>query len=910
MARIPEAEIRRLKKDVSLERLCTRYGIELKPRGRNLVGFCPWHKDTTASLVVTPSNNLWHCMGECNEGGDTFKMVMKAENVSFRRAHEVLCELSGTSPGASTLRTRAGTTHPILVQPGEVSDTELFNHVVDFYHTAFQNDPKAMEYLHRRHCLHPEAVKHFKLGYANRTLGYRVPVTTASGKRLKARLQGLGILRRSGHEHLNGSVVFPIFDAAGNPVQMYGRKITDNLRKGTPQHLYLEQPMGGVWNGEALESQREWILCEALIDALSCWRYDLRHVTAAYGKGNFTADHWALVRRVRPQKIIIAYDNDPAGNKAAAALAPKLAAEGVDVHRAPVPHGSDINDYVTALVRKNPRTVSDTLRAFFDTAALVCRAEPGNTSVTVGEVRPTEGESSRAPARASSSILEAAPISAAAAPAEPVVPAVESAADEKSSSECGPIVTHTPGGDVELTIGTRSYRVRGLAKNHAYEVLKINLRAMSAESFHVDTLDLYNARHRTTFINSAADELRVGPEVVKRDLGRVLLKLEELQDAQISKALEPKQTEPASMSVQERQEAEALLKDPELMERLVVDLDACGLVGERIGKQTCFLAAVSRRLDEPLAVIIQSSSAAGKSTLMNAILALVPEEDCIQYSAMAGQSLFYLGDTNLKHKILAIVEEEGVKQASYALKLLQSEGELTIASTGKDPTTGRMVTQEYRVEGPVQLLTSTTAADIEEELLNRCIVLTVDETREQTQAIHRRQRRGETLEGVLEKIDRDHIRRLWQNAQRLLEPVRVINPFADELTFLDDNTRTRRDHKKYLTLIRTIAFLHQYQRPTGSTMHRGVPVKYIEVIPADIQLANTSAAAVLGRSLDELPPQTRRLLGLVKQMVSEACAAEQIPQNTYRFSRRRIREYTGWGNTQLKVHLHGLEEME
>jgi len=130
-----------------------------------------------------------------------------------------------------------------------------------------------------------------------------------------------------------------------------------------------------------------------------------------------------------------------------------------------------------------------------------------------------------------------------------------------------------------------------------------------------------------------------------------------------------------------------------------------------------------------LAVVLQSSSAAGKSSLMDAVLSLMPEEERVKYSAMTGQSLFYMGQTNLKHKILAIVEEEGASRASYALKLLQSEGELTIASTAKDPATGNLVTQEYRVEGPVMIFLTTTAIQIDEELLNRCLVLAVDENR-------------------------------------------------------------------------------------------------------------------------------------------------------------------------------------
>lgn len=135
-----------------------------------------------------------------------------------------------------------------------------------------------------------------------------------------------------------------------------------------------------------------------------------------------------------------------------------------------------------------------------------------------------------------------------------------------------------------------------------------------------------------------------------------------------------------------------MLKDPTLIERILADFERCGVVGEETNKLTGYLAAVSRKLEEPLAVILQSSSAAGKTVLMEAILAFMPEEDRVKYSAMTGQSLFYMGETDLKHKILAIMEEEGAERASYALKLLQSEGELAIASTGKDPSTGRLVT--------------------------------------------------------------------------------------------------------------------------------------------------------------------------------------------------------------------------
>ena len=277
---------------------------------------------------------------------------------------------------------------------------------------------------------------------------------------------------------------------------------------------------------------------------------------------------------------------------------------------------------------------------------------------------------------------------------------------------------------------------------------------------------------------------------------------------------------------------------------------------------------------------------------------------------MTGQSLFYLGESDLKHKILAIAEEEGVKEASYALKLLQSQGELTIASTGKDADTGQLVTQEYHVEGPVMLFLTTTAIDLDEELKNRCLVFSINETREQTQTIQQRQRFEETLDGMLAGQDKTEILTLHRNAQRLLRTLRVANPFAEQLTFIDDRTRTRRDHKKYLGLIKSITLLHQYQREIKTVQHNNQTVEYIEVTRDDIDIANQLSHEVLGRTLDELPPQTRRLLGLIYEQVSNQCREQSIDQRDHRFSRRDIREYTAWGNTQLKTHLKRLEELE
>ena len=289
---------------------------------------------------------------------------------------------------------------------------------------------------------------------------------------------------------------------------------------------------------------------------------------------------------------------------------------------------------------------------------------------------------------------------------------------------------------------------------------------------------------------------------------------------------------------------------------------------------------------------------------------MMPEEEQVIYTAMTGQSLFYMGENQLKHKILAIAEEEGAEQAGYALKILQSEKKLKIASTGKDPKTGRLITQEYNVEGPCVIFMTTTSVEIDEELQNRCLVLTVNEDREQTKRIHELQRKSRTLEGMLQKEDKSSTLNVHANAQRLLKSLMIVNPYAHQLTFLDNRLRARRDNIKYLNLINSIALIHQFQRQVKTVAHQGAELPYIEVEISDIDTANKLAASILGTSLDDLAPQTRKLLGLINTMCKKTCAENTIEQQDFRFTRKSIRDYSNWGNTQLKVHLSRLLEME
>ena len=205
------------------------------------------------------------------------------------------------------------------------------------------------------------------------------------------------------------------------------------------------------------------------------------------------------------------------------------------------------------------------------------------------------------------------------------------------------------GQDTCVVLGDRRYRVRGLGKAPGRDQLKVNLYVTRGESFHVDSLDLYSSRQRALFTKEAALELGLDGEVVKRDLGRVLLALEEIQEEEAKAAAQPKSGAP-SMSPGHRDEAMELLQDPRLMDRILEDFLLCGVVGEEINKLVGYLAMVSRLLEAPLAVVIRVRQRP-EVVVDGGDLCVSPGEHGVD-SAMTGQSLFYMGEADLKHKVL------------------------------------------------------------------------------------------------------------------------------------------------------------------------------------------------------------------------------------------------------------------
>jgi len=328
----------------------------------------------------------------------------------------------------------------------------------------------------------------------------------------------------------------------------------------------------------------------------------------------------------------------------------------------------------------------------------------------------------------------------------------------------------------------------------------------------------------------------------------------------------------------------------------------------------------SRKMPEPLSVLILSSSGAGKTALQDTALAFCPPEDLVKLTNLSGKALFYKEQTSLKHKVLAIEEGAGAEEASYAIRnLISSEG-LTSEVAVRDPSTGKLTTMTNTVEGPLAVFCTTTDPNVDPETRSRFLVTGIDESREQTRRILAFQKNRHTLKGLQLDLNKARVLALHRNFQRLLEPVAVVNPHIGQLNYDDDRLQGRRAQPQYLNLINTVAFLRQKQKQvkTCSSEAAKEALRYVEVDETDIEIGNRLAIEVLDRTLDELSIPARDLLSQVdrmldhrmKRIIEKEGKDTTVLKRDLTFTRRNLRDHTGWTQTRLRNHLRELLELE
>lgn len=447
-------------------------------------------------------------------------------------------------------------------------------------------------------------------------------------------------------------------------------------------------------------------------------------------------------------------------------------------------------------------------------------------------------------------------------------------------------------------IDSLTYNIRPLNLNDPTHLRCILSVTNKKDYTYLDKLDLYEANRRRVFIKKAVIRVEESAQVIEQGINEIITKLEQLRET----SNEQRETV-FEIPPMQKKEAEEFLKEPDLANNIIKSFHKCGYVGEELNLLTTYLVATSRKLQFPLSLMIMSRSGAGKSTLQSAVLKFMPEEEYQLYTRMTDQVLYYKEKDELRHKLIAIEEEQGIRGASYSLRNLLTSHGLSVNSTIKDPYTGMMKAIAHKVYGPIALLLTTTALeDIDYELLNRFIVIAIDESQGQTEKILKMQRQTRSLNGIISRRNNQNEEILQKNVQRLLNPMEIVNPYSDQLKFDHKNLIMRRRHLHYLGLIEVVTLLYQYQRQIKTAKDDYSEFNYIEVTKRDIEIANKIAGKVLPDSGDELVPPARNLHKELTKM--NEC------NGSHGFSRKEIRDYTGWNDYQIRKYLKQLVDLE
>ena len=828
-----------IKRTTDIVRVVESYGVKLKKVGRNHVGRCCFHADKNPSLIVTADKGLFHCPA-CGAAGNVIQFVARKEGIGER---EAALKLLGAVPGVTIAAAVARPAHvaPPATTAPQLSPGEsakLLQRVAAFYARTLHKDRAGLDYLKGRKLDEPGMLEVFQVGYANGTLPGVLP---KSGEIIDG-LKALGVLNARGQEHFRGCVTVPIYDSQGNIAGIYGRRIT----AGEPRHLYLPGPHRGVFNGIAAKTNQTLFVTEAIFDGMSLWQAGFKNVIALYGANGWTTDHEQLLQANGTTEIYLCLDNDEAGRAGTEWLKEEILPPLVkQIHVVNWPEG--VKDAADFFLSREPK----------DFEALLKAATPEAATAPVSELTAKAGEEQ---------------------------------------------IQMTPDG-FTAAYGPRRYELRAIERPNAAR-LRASVKAVGEANgrcgshFHIDMVDFYLSRSRRVFIGEAARLFRETAEVIEADVNRLIGQLETYAQKQLAETA----SQVVLLNDAEKAEALKLGRNPDLAGEILRDMERLGMIGEDTNKLMGYLVMTSRKMDDPLALLILSGSGAGKSHLQDTILSLCPEEELIKLTSLSGQALFYKGEDSLKNKVLAVEEVAGAEGAYYAIRNLISAKKLTIETTVKNALTGQLTTQVNTVHGPTAVFQTTTNPQIDAETRSRFILVSVDESPEQTRAILEAQRQSHTLAGWQRRRQREAILRRHHALQRMLKPVRVVNPFEPLLSYPDDRLLVRRDHPKYLHLILAVTFLHQLQR---TARHDECVGDYIETTLDDVAIANDIAHRLFGHSLDDLSQPGRDLLELICDYIRRN--PEKAKEG---FSRRELREAFKWSDTRLRTHLDELVQME
>ncbi len=437
--------------------------------------------------------------------------------------------------------------------------------------------------------------------------------------------------------------------------------------------------------------------------------------------------------------------------------------------------------------------------------------------------------------------------------------------------------------------------VLGGIKLEGLDRMRVTIKVQEQESSRPPVrhnLDLYNDNQLEKFIRKVAEKLEIGTSIIAASLSELTEELEKHRLQEIKAREELAKPVVKKLSTKEIEKAETFLKQKDLLKKTNELIGKSGVIGEEINRQVMYLIFTQRKQEQPLHVISLGSSGTGKTHLQEKVGELIPEEERVSITTLSENAFYYFGKQELKNKVILIEDLDGAENALYPLRELQTKKRIvkTIVqknNNGRNLPDGRQAQTKYLiVEGPVCVAGCTTKEHIYEDNANRSFLLYLDESEQQDQNIMDYQR--QLSAGKIDTYKQKEIQEFLQNVQRTLKPIRVINPFAEQLVLPKSVFKPRRTNNHYLQFIEAITFYYQYQREKKYNKETGE--EYIEVSIEDIENANRLLKGILLRKSDELTGNCRNYLENLKTYLKAKKKTCAEPSRSKQFTALEIRK--------------------
>lgn len=853
-------EIIELKQQLPILEVAERLGIQL---GKNGKTHCPFHDDKTPSLQFSKEKDIATCFSSrCNAG--TMDIIGLTEKYLKVNTHEAIMQLKEWS-GVPTAQNNQRIKGDPRQEPETLEQIALLAKAFQYYENGIRTSRKSKEYLDSRGLIQTTPSRQgVETGFNSGNFHAK------ANDNLKATALKYGLIYESignsgGYSAFaKNSLVFPIKNKDKKIVSLYFRSLDE---KAVSKHLYLKDRKG-LYPKYPKPETTKLILTEAIIDAATLLQLpeitNEYEILACYGTNGLTDEHSEALSQLKNlQEITFFFDGDPAGSAGVKKQSEKLKdlLPEVKLYQIETPENEDVNSLFVGHEEKAAALFKHLLKD---------RKLLSSIEKKVPEKPVTQPQQK--------------PISS-----KPTTTKAQTPNTNFNTSNPNKLTYFTE---------TAHYYVKG-GLRHELDRLQISLmiegNQSTSYSRYRNRLDLYENKQVERIARDAGEKLNQRADLIELDLHRLTDLLEDYRDSQMNNEQSGKPNIILDNTV--TSQCKDFLSKPNLISRFNDLIGKAGVVGEENNRVFLFCIAASCKMPDTLHALIQGSSGSGKTHLLVKISNFIPDEEVKRFTRVTDSSFYNYGMYDLKNKLICLEDLDGMKEeAQLAFRELQSREMLSSSTTGQDEK-GNNRAFEKIVYGPIASMACTTKGEIYEDNMNRCFLIAVDETSEQTKRIIQYQ--NKKASGKIDGQEEKKITEFIQNCLRMLKPCQVINPYADKVQLPEEAHKIRRLNDLYQSFVKQMTLMNQYRRKKDK---KGRLITEKE----DLQVAAEIMFDSIVLKIDELDGSLR----LFYEQLKEYIKGKGKSYESYSFGQREIRQALHISKSQLQRYIYDLLSLE